>query len=55
MCEQLAFYWGCPNLGEYIDERAFVRLPLEDPAASAALIARAIAENWHAQRLPYIR
>lgn len=48
LCEQLCFYWGCPNLADYIDERSFVRLPLEDPAASVAIIEQAIAEDWHA-------
>lgn len=55
LCECLCFYWGCPNLENYIDERAFVRLPLEDVEKSAEIIKKAIDEDWHTKRLPYIR
>ncbi len=55
LCESLCFYWGCPNLAEYIDERAFVRLPLEDPAAALLIIQQAIAEDWWSQRIGVIK
>jgi GR25 family glycosyltransferase involved in LPS biosynthesis len=55
LCECLCFYWGCPNLEDYIDSRAFVRLPLEDLEKSAEIMKQAIDEDWHTQRLPYIR
>jgi hypothetical protein len=55
LCESLCFYWGCPNLEEYLDERAFVRLPLEDPAAALAIIQQALAEDWWSQRIDAIR
>jgi len=53
--EVLAFYWGCPNLDDYIDSRAFVRLPIEDPIKARALIDQAIAEDWWSQRIDVIR
>jgi GR25 family glycosyltransferase involved in LPS biosynthesis len=53
--EVLAFYWGCPNLDDYIDSRAFVRLPLEDFEAARKIIDQAIAENWWSQRIDAIR
>jgi len=55
LCESLCFYWGCPNLEDYIDSRAFVRLPLEDPAAALKIIQQAIAEDWWSQRIEIIK
>jgi GR25 family glycosyltransferase involved in LPS biosynthesis len=55
LCEALCFYWGCPNLEEYIDARAFVRLPLEDPGAALQIVQQAIKEDWWAQRLEIIK
>ena len=55
LCESLCFYWGCPNLEDYIDARAFVRLPLEDPAAALTIIQQAIAEDWWSQRIGVIK
>ena len=55
LCECLVFYWGCPNLEEYIDSRAFVRLPLENPEEASRIIQRAVRENWWSQRIDVIR
>ena len=55
LCESLCFYWGCPNLEEYLDPQAFVRLPLEDPAAALKIIQQAIAEDWWSQRIGVIK
>jgi hypothetical protein len=55
LCESLCFYWGCPNLEEYIDPRAFVRLPLEDPDAAITIIHQAIEEDWWSQRIEVIK
>jgi GR25 family glycosyltransferase involved in LPS biosynthesis/glycosyltransferase involved in cell wall biosynthesis len=55
LCQSLCFYWGCPNLEEYLDPRAFVRLPIEDPIAAQAIIQQAIAEDWWSQRIGIIK
>jgi hypothetical protein len=55
LCEALCFYWGCPNLEEYIDPRAFVRLPLEDPALALQIVQQAIKEDWWSQRIEVIK
>ena len=55
LCESLCFYWGCPNLEEYLDPKAFVRLPLEDPQAALKIIQQAIAEDWWSQRIDIIK
>ena len=53
--ETLVFYWGCPNVKDYIDERAYVQLDMFNFETSFQLIKKAIAENWWEARLPYIR
>ena len=54
ICECLPFYWGCPNLEEYIDPQAFVRLP-DDPVKAVEIIQQAIDEDWWSQRIDAIR
>lgn len=53
--ECLTFYWGCPNIPEYINPKAFVKLELSNFEEDYNLILRAIKEDWYSQRLPYIR
>jgi len=55
LCECLPFYWGCPNLEEYIDPRTFVRLPLEDPAQAASIIQNALLDDLWSKRIDIIR
>ena len=55
LCECLTFYWGCPNLEDYIDSRAFVRLNLDNFSESLKIINRAIKEDWWSQRIEIIR
>ena len=55
LCESLCFYWGCPNLEEYIDSNAFVRLPLTEPAAALQIIEQAINEDWWSARIGIIK
>ena len=55
LCECLCFYWGCPNLEEYIDGGAFVRLDLDDFEGAMALVKRAIDEDWWSTRVDIIR
>ena len=55
LCETLCFYWGCPNLEDYIDEKAFVRLPLENEAEALKIIQQAIQEDWYSMRIGVIK
>ena len=55
LCESLCFYWGCPNIGDYIDSRAFVLLDLNDYEKSCEIIKRAIEEDWWSERIDIIR
>lgn len=54
LCHCLCFYWGCPNVSEYIDPRAFVQLDMDDFEKSFQIMKTAISEKWWEQRLPYI-
>jgi len=54
LCESLCFYYGCPNVEDHVDPRAYVLLD-KDIDTSIALIQQAIKEDWYTQRLPYIR
>jgi len=53
--EALCFYWGCPNVEEYLDPDAFVRLDLEDFEASRRRIERAMEDDEWTARLGVIR
>jgi len=55
VCECLCFYWGCPNLEDYINSAAFVRLNLDDIDGSIHIIKTAIEEDWWSQRIEMIR
>jgi len=55
LCECLCFYWGCPNIGDYIDSRAFVLLDMNDFEKSYETIKRAIEEDWWSERIDIIR
>ena len=55
LCETLCFYWGCPNLEDYIDSRAFVRLDMTDMDAAMRVVETAIREDWWTQRISFIR
>ena len=53
--ECLCFYWGCPNLEDHIDSRAFVRLPLDNFEESLSIITKAVEEDWWSQRIDIIK
>ena len=55
LCETLVFYYGCPNITDYIDSRAFILLDINDFEASYQIIKKAIEEDWWSQRIDIIR
>lgn len=55
LCECLCFYWGCPNIADYIDSRAYVLLDMNDFEKSCETIKRAIEEDWWTERIDIIR
>ena len=55
LCECLTFYYGCPNVSDYIDPRAYVQLDMADFEGSYRTIKTAIEEDWWSQRISIIR
>lgn len=55
LSESLTFYHGCLNIKEYIDERAYVWLELENFENDYLIIKNAIESNLWEERLPFIR
>jgi hypothetical protein len=55
LSECLVFYSGHPSVKEYIDDRAFVYLELEDFEKDYHIIKKAMNDNWWSIKLPYIK
>ena len=55
LCESLCFYWGCPNVADYIDPLAYVQLDMDDFEGSFQTMKAAIEQNLWEQRLPAIK
>jgi GR25 family glycosyltransferase involved in LPS biosynthesis len=53
--ETLVFYWGCPNISEYINPLAYVQLDMNDFSKSFQIIKESIQNNLWEQRLQYIK
>ncbi len=55
LCECLCFYWGCPNISDWIDERAIILLDMNDFEKSYNIIKTAILNDEWSKRLDVIR
>lgn len=55
ICETLCFYWGCPNISEYVDNRAYILLDLDDFEASYQIVKNAILNDEWSRRIEIIR
>lgn len=55
LTESLCFYWGCPNLAEYVDHRAYILLDLDKPEEAFMTMKNAILNNEWEKRLEVIR
>lgn len=55
VCEALCFYWGCPNVADYVDPRAYVVLDMDDFEGAFAVVKAAVQGDLWTERLPYIR
>jgi len=53
--ECLCFYWGCPNVSDYIDPRAYIPIDLDRPDEAIATIRHAIDGREWEKRLEVIR
>jgi len=55
LAECLCFYWGAPNVEEWIDSRAIIKLDLDDFEKAYETIRQAIKNNEWEKRIGYIR
>ena len=55
LCETLCFYYGCPNVTDYINKDAFVLLPIDDFEKSYQIIKQSIKEDLWSKRIEIIR
>jgi hypothetical protein len=55
LTESLCFYWGCPNITDYIHKDAFVLLDVNDFEKSFNIIKNAINNNLWEKRLSVIQ
>jgi hypothetical protein len=53
--ETLVFYWGCPNVHDYIDPRAYIVLDLDDFEKAYTTMKNAILNNEWEKRIDVIR
>jgi len=53
--ESLLFYYGCPNLSNYINKLAYIQLDLEDFEGSYKIIMDSIKNNLWEERISIIR
>jgi GR25 family glycosyltransferase involved in LPS biosynthesis len=55
LSECLCFYWGCPNMDEFIEPDSYIALDLSNYEQSLEIIKDAIRTNQWEKRLPVIR
>jgi hypothetical protein len=55
LLENLTFYHGCPNVTNWIDGRAFIKIDLNRPKYSLKIVVNAMKNNAREKRLKYIK
>jgi len=55
LCECLVFYCGCPNLADWIDPKAVIRLDPDNYELSYQKIRKAVENDEWGKRLPFIK
>lgn len=55
LCECLCFYDGCPNIEEFIDPQAFIRINVKKPEEALEIIKESIANNEYDKRIGIIK
>ena len=53
--ECLCFYYGCPNINMFIDERAYILIDIDDYEKSLQIINEAISNNEWEKRIDIIK
>lgn len=55
LSETLCFYWGCPNIKNYLHEKSFIEIDLHKPKIAIETIIKSINNNEYEKRLKYIK
>ena len=55
LAECLCFYCGCPNISDFIDEKAYIKIDLDNPEETLKIIKEAINTNQWEKRIEYIK
>lgn len=55
LTDTLVFYWGCPNMGDLINPKAYIELDPTDFAKSFKIVKDAILNDEWSKRIEYIR
>lgn len=51
----IPFYYGCPDISQYIDPRCFIRIDITNPEKAYQTILRSILYNEYEKRKPYLQ
>jgi hypothetical protein len=51
----MPFYFGCPNITDFFDERSFVRIDCRDVAGTMKRIEDSLREDVSAKNLEYVK
>src|SRR5690606_637864 len=54
LCESFAFYDGCPNIDEYINAGAIIKINIDIQKEAFGIIEKSIRDNEWEKRLPAI-
>jgi hypothetical protein len=55
LCECLCFYCGCPNIENFVDPMAYIKIDLSDFGKTIETISKAIRDSEYEKRLPFIK
>lgn len=55
IAESLCFYDGCPNIYEFVDERAYIKIDVQNIKESIEIIYKSIRDNTRKKALPFIK
>lgn len=55
LCETLCFYWGCPNIKNFLHEKSYIPIDLNRPQIAIKTIIDSINNNEYEKRLKYIK
>jgi hypothetical protein len=55
LSETLCFYYGCSNIEDFIDDRAYIKIDITKPSDALQIMKNAIENNEWEKRIQYIK